>query len=263
MRRSQLYDPVDVSTAFRRRHGGHRCLGVRRHRVHQLGGHPGRLRIVVERELHDLFGIEVTDHPLPRRLVRHQHWPDGWYPMRRDAGPPPAFGDIDEPYPFLTVAGTGVYEIPVGPIHAGLIEPGHFRFSVVGETILKLKARLWFVHKGIEKLAEGKSVADALALAERVSGDTSVGHALAFCLAVEEARDWPVPPQTQVLRALLLELERLYNHVTDIGALCNDVGYGMGRMYSVLVEGVGAPAEVFNDVESATRWLERFTTDVL
>jgi Ni,Fe-hydrogenase III component G len=117
-----------------------------------------------EREIRDLFGIEATDHPLPRRLVLHQHWPDGWFPMRRDAGPPPTFGDTDEPYPFLTVGGTGVYEIPVGPIHAGLIEPGHFRFSAVGETILKLKARLWFVHKGIEKLAEGKLLADALPL---------------------------------------------------------------------------------------------------
>jgi Ni,Fe-hydrogenase III large subunit/Ni,Fe-hydrogenase III component G len=185
-----------------------------------------------ERELHDLFGIEVVGHPLPRRLVLHQHWPDGWYPMRRDAGPPPDFGDVDEPYPFLTVAGTGVYEIPVGPIHAGLIEPGHFRFSVVGETILKLKARLWFVHKGIEKLAEGKLIADVLPLAERVSGDTTAGHALAFCLAVEEARDWPVSPQTQVLRAILLELERLYNHVTDIGALCNDVGYGIANAHA-------------------------------
>jgi hypothetical protein len=113
---------------------------------------------------------------MPRRLVLHQHWPEGWYPMRHDVGPPPPFGETDEPYPFLTVAGTGVYEIPVGPIHAGLIEPGHFRFSVVGETILKLKARLWFVHKGIEKLAEGKLIADALPLAARVSGDTTVGH---------------------------------------------------------------------------------------
>ncbi|WP_329000824.1 NADH-quinone oxidoreductase subunit C [Kribbella sp. NBC_00709] len=185
-----------------------------------------------ERELHDLFGIEVTDHPLLRRLVLHQHWPEAWYPMRRDAGPPPAFGDIDEPYPFITVAGTGVYEIPVGPIHAGLIEPGHFRFSVVGETILKLKARLWFVHKGIEKLAEGKLIADVLPLAERVSGDTTAGHALAFSLAVEEARDWAVSPQAQVLRAILLELERLYNHVTDIGALCNDVGYGIANAHA-------------------------------
>ncbi|MEU8223680.1 NADH-quinone oxidoreductase subunit C [Kribbella sp. NPDC048915] len=188
-----------------------------------------------ERELHDLFGIEATGHPLPRRLVTHQHWPEGWYPMRRDAGDPSeygGFGDVDVPYPFLTVDGAGVYEIPVGPIHAGLIEPGHFRFSVVGETILKLKARLWFVHKGIEKLAEGKQVDDVLALAERVSGDTAVGHALAFCLALEEARDWRVPPQTQVLRAIVLELERLYNHVTDIGALCNDVGYGIANAHA-------------------------------
>ncbi|NUR99046.1 MAG: formate hydrogenase [Kribbellaceae bacterium] len=185
-----------------------------------------------ERELRDLFGIEVTDHPMPRRLVLHQHWPDGWYPMRRDAGEPPEFGDIDEPYPFVTVDGAGVYEIPVGPIHAGLIEPGHFRFSVVGETVLKLKARLWFVHKGIEKLAEGKLIAEVLPLAERVSGDTAVGHALAFCLAVEEARDWSVAPETQVLRAVLLELERLYNHVTDIGALCNDVGYGIANAHA-------------------------------
>ncbi|HWD83757.1 MAG TPA: NADH-quinone oxidoreductase subunit C [Kribbella sp.] len=185
-----------------------------------------------ERELHDLFGIEATDHPMPRRLVLHQHWPQGWYPMRRAAGEPPPFGDVDEPYPFLTVDGTGVYEIPVGPIHAGLIEPGHFRFSVVGETILKLKARLWFTHKGIEKLAEGKQIADVLALAERVSGDTAVGHALAFCLAVEEAFDWFVAPRTQVLRAVLLELERLYNHITDIGALCNDVGYGIANAHA-------------------------------
>ena len=107
-----------------------------------------------EREMRDLYGIVPLDHPLPRRLVRHQHWPTGWYAMRSDAGPAPVFRSTSEPYPFLTVQGPGVYEIPVGPIHAGVIEPGHFRFSVVGETILKLKARLWFTHKGIEKLAE-------------------------------------------------------------------------------------------------------------
>jgi Ni,Fe-hydrogenase III large subunit/Ni,Fe-hydrogenase III component G len=188
-----------------------------------------------EREMHDLFGIVAKDHPLPRRLVLHQHWPDGWHPMRHDAGPPPPFGSTDEPYPFVTVGGPGVYEIPVGPIHAGLIEPGHFRFSVVGETILKLKARLWFTHKGIEKLAEGRLLADTLPLAERISGDTGVGHALAFCLAVEEARDWRVPADASILRAVLLELERLYNHVTDIGALCNDVGYGIIHAHTLRV----------------------------
>ncbi|GLW64783.1 formate hydrogenase HycE [Actinomadura rubrobrunea] len=180
-----------------------------------------------EREMHDLYGIVPKDHPLPRRLVRHHHWPRGWYPMRADAGPPPAFGDPEGPYPFVSVEGRGVYEIPVGPVHAGLIEPGHFRFSVVGESILKLKARLWFVHKGVEKLFQGRVPADALELAERVSGDTSVGHALAFCLAVEEATGMRVPPEAQRMRAVLLELERLYNHVTDLGALCNDVAHSV------------------------------------
>jgi Ni,Fe-hydrogenase III large subunit/Ni,Fe-hydrogenase III component G len=180
-----------------------------------------------EREMHDLYGITPLGHPQPRRLVRHHHWPRHWYPMRRDAGPAPAFGDTDGPYPFLAVEGPGVYEIPVGPVHAGLIEPGHFRFSVVGETILKLKARLWFVHKGIEQLFHGRSPTDGLPLAERISGDTTVGHALAYSLAVEDATGRPAPPETAPMRAVALELERLYNHVTDLGALCNDVGHAI------------------------------------
>ncbi|MER7546169.1 NADH-quinone oxidoreductase subunit C [Actinomadura sp.] len=180
-----------------------------------------------EREMRDLYGIVPTDHPLPRRLVRHHHWPRGWYPMRADAGPPPPFGDPEGPYPFVQVDGPGVYEIPVGPVHAGLIEPGHFRFSVVGESILKLKARLWFVHKGLEKLFQGRLPLDALPVAERVSGDTTVGHTLAFCLAVEDAAGCTVSPGAQRMRAVLLELERLYNHVTDLGALCNDVGHSV------------------------------------
>ena len=188
-----------------------------------------------EREIRDLYGITPLDHPLPRRLVRHHHWPQGWYPMLSDAGEPPPFGSLEEPYPFLTVDGPGVFEIPVGPIHAGLIEPGHFRFSVVGETILKLKARLWFVHRGIEKLAEGRLLADVVPLTERVSGDTAVGHTVAFCLAVEEAMDWPVPARANMMRAAVLELERLYNHVTDIGALCNDAGQGLLNAHALRV----------------------------
>ncbi|NUS13602.1 MAG: formate hydrogenase [Streptomyces sp.] len=180
-----------------------------------------------EREMHDLHGVEVPDHPLPRRLVRHFHWPRGWYPLRPDAGPPPPFGEPEGPYPFLRVEGDGVYEIPVGPVHAGLIEPGHFRFSVVGETIIKLKARLWFVHKGVERLFQGRESDAGLRLAERVSGDTAVGHALAYCLAVEDATGTAVPAAADRARALLLELERLYNHVTDLGALCNDVGHSI------------------------------------
>jgi len=189
-----------------------------------------------EREMHDLYGIHPTDHPLPRRLVRHQHWPSGWYPMRHDAGPPPNFVDTDGPFPFLTVEGPGVYEIPVGPVHAGLIEPGHFRFSVVGETILKLKARLWYVHKGLEKLAEGRTPATALPIAERISGDTAVGHTLAYCRAIEDARAVEVPPQAEQMRAVLLELERLYNHISDIGALCNDAGHGILNAHALRVK---------------------------
>jgi Ni,Fe-hydrogenase III large subunit/Ni,Fe-hydrogenase III component G len=188
-----------------------------------------------EREMRDLFGIVPVDHPLPRRLVRHFHWPQGWYPMLSDAGNPPTFGDLDGPYPFRTVEGPGVYEIPVGPVHAGMIEPGHFRFSVVGETILNLKARLWFVHRGIEKLFQGRSPEDALELAERVSGDTSVGHTLAFCQAVEDAYAIPVTEDVRRQRAVLLELERLYNHVTDIGAMCNDVAHGVLNAHALRV----------------------------
>jgi Ni,Fe-hydrogenase III large subunit/Ni,Fe-hydrogenase III component G len=188
-----------------------------------------------EREMRDLYGVVPLDHPLPRRLVRHPHWPRGWYPMRADAGPPPAFGDPDTPYPFRPVEGPGTYEIPVGPVHAGLIEPGHFRFTVVGETILKLKARLWFTHKGTERLFEGHAPAGRVALAERVSGDTAVGHALAYCLAVEDAVGMEVLPEAARMRAILLELERLHNHVTDLGALCNDVGHSILHAHALRI----------------------------
>lgn len=185
-----------------------------------------------ERELHDLYGITPEGHPLPARLVRHAHWPRGWYPMRRDAGPPPAFEPDIGSFPFLEVEGDGVYEIPVGPVHAGMIEPGHFRFSVVGETILRMKARLWFVHRGVEKLFEGESVQDGIALAERISGDTAVGHATAYATAVEAALGVDVCESDRLVRAVLLELERLHNHVADLGALANDVGYSIANAHA-------------------------------
>ena len=184
-----------------------------------------------EREMMDLYGIVPLGHPHPRRLVRHAHWPDDWHPMLNDAGPAPEFPATGR-FPFLTVEGHGVYEIPVGPVHAGLIEPGHFRFSVVGESVLRLKARLWFVHRGIEKLFEGHAATGAVELAERISGDTSAAHALAHCLAVEDALGIDVPDQIHRLRALLVELERLYNHATDLGALANDVGFALANAHT-------------------------------
>ena len=184
-----------------------------------------------EREMHDLFGIVPVSHPQPRRLVRHAHWPAGWYPMRHDAGPPPPFTET-EAYPFLEVGGEGVYEMPVGPVHAGVIEPGHFRLSVVGESILKLKARLWFTHRGVEKLFEGLDATGATHLAERISGDTSAAHALAHSLAVEDALGIVMPEPAQRLRALILELERLYNHAADLGALANDTGFSLANAHA-------------------------------
>ena len=185
-----------------------------------------------EREIRDLYGIRPADHPLPQRLVRHGHWPTGYHPMRRDADPDPRFSPDIDSYPFVPVEGDGVYEIPVGPIHAGLIEPGHFRFSVVGETILQVKARLWFLHRGVEKLFEGRTPDAGIELAERISGDTAVGHTLAYVLAVEDALGIEVDPETQAVRALLLEAERLYNHVNDLGAIANDVGYGIAHAHT-------------------------------
>ena len=184
-----------------------------------------------EREMHDLFGIVPVNHPQPRRLVRHAHWPAGWYPMRHNAGAPPPFTET-EPYPFVEVQGDGVYEIPVGPVHAGIIEPGHFRLSVVGESILKLKARLWFTHRGVEKLFEGLDATRAIHLAERISGDTSAGHALAHSLAVEDALGITMPEPAQRLRALVLELERLYNHAADLGSLANDTGFALANAHA-------------------------------
>ncbi|MES1170477.1 MAG: nickel-dependent hydrogenase large subunit, partial [Leifsonia sp.] len=116
--------------------------------------------------------------------------------------------------------------------HAGIIEPGHFRFSVVGETIVRMETRLWFLHRGIEKLFEGRRPSECLPLAEQITGDTSVGHSLAFIMAVEAAAGVSVPEEDRLVRALLLELERLYNHVTDLGALANDAAFGIANIHA-------------------------------
>jgi Ni,Fe-hydrogenase III large subunit/Ni,Fe-hydrogenase III component G len=187
-----------------------------------------------EREIRDLFGIALLDHPSPAPLVKHGFWPSSYHPLRKDAERPD-FSDDGQPFPFTEVGGEGVYEIPVGPVHAGVIEPGHFRFSVLGETIINLRTRLYFTHKGTEKLFEGRPAAEGVALAERVSGDTSVGHALAYCQALEAAAHAEVPPRARLLRVLLLELERLYNHVGDVGAIANDTGFAIAYAHCLRI----------------------------
>ncbi len=183
-----------------------------------------------EREIYDLFGIVFDGHPDPRPLVRHAFWPTDYFPLRKDAGPR-EFTDDGRPFPFTEVGGEGVYEIPVGPVHAGVIEPGHFRFSVVGETIIDMKSRLYFTHKGTEKLFEGREPTAGVELAERVSGDTTIGHSLAFCQALEAAAGLNVPDRAKYLRVVLLEMERLYNHVGDFGMIANDTGYAVAHSH--------------------------------
>jgi Ni,Fe-hydrogenase III large subunit/Ni,Fe-hydrogenase III component G len=184
-----------------------------------------------EREIHDLFGLVPHGHPDLRRLALHQYWPEGYHPLRRDAAPRTDFIDAGEPFPFRHVEGEGIFEITVGPVHAGIIEPGHFRFSVEGETIVNLETRLGFVHKGTEKLFETLPFDQAPALAERISGDTSLGHVLAYCQALEALARCPVPRRAGRLRVVLLELERIYNHVGDVGMIINDTGFSFGHAH--------------------------------
>ncbi|MDP2606700.1 MAG: NADH-quinone oxidoreductase subunit C [Deltaproteobacteria bacterium] len=186
-----------------------------------------------EREIHDLFGLVPTGHPDLHRLPLHQYWPPDYHPLLKDVTVRQDFYDDGETYPFRRVEGEGVYEITVGPVHAGIIEPGHFRFSVEGETIINLESRMYFVHKGIEKLFESATLVQGLQLAERISGDSSVAHALAFCQAVESLAGVTIPPRAAYLRVVFLELERLYNHIADVGAICTDTGFAVANAHAL------------------------------
>jgi len=193
--------------------------------------YPGADRL--ERHLQDMFGIALLDHPDSRRWTRHRAWPEHVFPLRNNfplAGQAPRRAPADSDYPFEAVLGSGVYQIPVGPVHAGIIEPGHFRFHAVGEDVLLLEERLGFVHKGIEKLAVGRDPAGLARLAGRVSGDSTVAHGWAACMAMERAAGVDVPPRALALRAVLAERERIANHLGDIGAICNDVAFGFAHM---------------------------------
>ena len=186
-----------------------------------------------EREIHDLFGLVPTGHPDLHRLPLHQYWPPDYHPLLKDAAVRQDFYDDGKTYPFRHVEGEGVYEITVGPVHAGIIEPGHFRFSVEGETIINLESRMYFVHKGIEKLFESATLDRGLKLAERISGDSSVAHTMAFCQAVEALAGINIPPRAAYLRVVLLELERLYNHIADVGAICTDTGFALANVHAL------------------------------
>ena len=182
--------------------------------------HPPAIRL--ERAVRDLYGLEPVGSPDMRPWLDLGFW-DVRHPLG-DRGNAPAGR---APYPFLPTAGEGLHQIPVGPVHAGIIEPGHFRFTANGETVVRLEQRLGYVHKGIEALMAGASLDTAARLAGRTSGDSTVAYALAFAHAVEAAMEVEVPPRAIYLRALMAELERLANHFGDIGAICNDASFSL------------------------------------
>lgn len=187
-----------------------------------------------ERYMQEMFGMHFTDHPDQRRWMRHQAWNADQYPLRKDfpkEGTAPEQTPPDCDYPFIPAEGEGVYEIPVGPVHAGIIEPGHFRFQAMGEDILSLEEHLGYVHKGIEKCAEGRDIGGLVRLAARVSGDSTVAHAWAACQACEKAIGLTVPRRALVIRAILAERERIANHLGDMGACCNDVGFAFAQVH--------------------------------
>jgi Ni,Fe-hydrogenase III large subunit/Ni,Fe-hydrogenase III component G len=186
-----------------------------------------------EREIQDLFGIKLLGHPNSRRCVLHDDWPEV-FPLRKDFDlhtQLPAFKGAR--HKFREVEGEGVFQVPVGPVHAGIIEPGHFLFSVAGEPVLYLQLRLFYTHKGTEKLFENLPISHGVRLAESISGDSSFAHATAFCHAIERAAEVEPPPRARALRTLCLELERLHNHVADIGAICNDVAFATANMHAL------------------------------
>ena len=182
----------------------------------------------MQRAVYDLLGLQATDAADQRKWLRHAAWPDGQFPLRKTFAAATHTADAHDDYPFVRVSGDGVHEIPVGPVHAGTIEPGHFRFSVVGERVLRLEERLGYTHKGIEKRFEALSLTQGAKLAGRISGDSTVAYAWAYAMAVEGVTNAVVPPRVLWLRALFLERERIANHLGDLGYLGGDAALSFG-----------------------------------
>jgi Ni,Fe-hydrogenase III large subunit/Ni,Fe-hydrogenase III component G len=178
-----------------------------------------------ERQMKSLMGVIPVGHPDPRPWIKHEDWPQDAWPLRKSFDAKERLPRVPGEYRWIRAEGEGVYEIPVGPVHAGIIEPGHFRFQAMGEDIINLEERLGYVHKGIEKRFESFSWQDASRLAGRVSGDTTVAHGLAYSRAVESMTGCSPPDRALWLRALFLERERIANHLGDLGAICNDVAF--------------------------------------
>jgi Ni,Fe-hydrogenase III large subunit len=183
----------------------------------------------MQRAAADLSGVQAQGALDVRPWLNHGAWPVDYFPLQQNPEKLPAVAPTElQNYPFVHVDGDGVHEIAVGPVHAGIIEPGHFRFSVVGEKVLRLEQRLGYTHKGVEQRMTQLQPLDAYRLAGRVSGDSTVAYAWAYCMALESATQTVIPPRAAWLRALMLERERVANHLGDLGALGNDAAFAFG-----------------------------------
>jgi formate hydrogenlyase subunit 5 len=179
-----------------------------------------------QRGITDGFGVSFTNAFDTRRLFLHDMYPASFHPLRKTKDEAITLKETvapEEEYQFKKVNGEGVYMIPVGPVHAGIIEPGHFRFSVIGETIFNLEVRLFYKHRGIEKLAEHKTPDDCVKIAEAISGDETVANAVAFCIGVEKISEIEIPKRALLLRTIFMELERIYSHLSDLAGMIIDV----------------------------------------
>ena len=183
--------------------------------------HPPAIRL--ERTICDLYGHTPADAPDRRAWLDHGQWE-----LHAPLGTcTPAARRDPVDYEFLAVHGHGLHQIPVGPVHAGIIEPGHFRFTANGETVARLEERLGYVHKGIDGLLTDVDLARAARIVARASGDSTVALSFAFSRAVEAALGIDAPPRAIVLRGVMAELERIANHFGDIGAVCNDAAFAL------------------------------------
>jgi Ni,Fe-hydrogenase III large subunit/Ni,Fe-hydrogenase III component G len=191
----------------------------------------------MQRAWFDLLGVRAEGAPDQRSWLRHGAWPVEVFPLRNDIALTSQSLNKGDHYSFIRVGGEGVHEIPVGPVHAGTIEPGHFRFQVVGERILRLEERLGYAHKGIAKQFQHRTFKEGAKLAGRISGDSTVAYAWAYSMAIEHLQQQNAPQRALWLRALLLERERIMNHLGDLGALGNDAGFSQGlTQFSCLKE---------------------------
>jgi Ni,Fe-hydrogenase III large subunit/Ni,Fe-hydrogenase III component G len=213
-----------------------------------------------EREIRDGFGIEFDDAYDKRRLFLHEIYPKNFHPLLKSFKNQKtniAELPIQDEYNFKEIRGEGVYQIPVGPVHAGIIEPGHFRFSVIGETIFNLEVRMFYKHRGIEKLAEGKLPIDGVKIAEAISGDETVANAVAYCNCVEKISQIIPSKRALQLRTVFMELERIYSYLGDLSGMCVDVAYPVGAApFFVLRE------EIFrlNETLTGSRFLKGIIT---